>query len=275
MCRLFGFRSNVPAPVHRSLVAEQNSLRKQSKEHKDGWGIAYYGDEAAPRVAHGLGPAHEDEEFERVSGRVSSHAVIAHVRLASVGKVELCNAHPFLHGRWAFCHNGTVRDFAQRHREAFEAEIAPHLRGHLKGETDSERCFFIFLTRLETYGGLDHPDVDAVARALAETMRLVKARTDTPEKPSSTNFLVSNGALMVATRRNRTLHFSGVSAQRDVSEVHRDGALLQQFVVASEELSSERHWHPVPEEALIGVTPDLTLRTWTLDGLAPPGQLTG
>lgn len=269
MCRLFGFRSNVAAAVHHSLVAEQNSLRKQSREHKDGWGIAYYVDEA-PRVAHGLGPAHEDPEFERVSSLVSSHAVIAHVRLASVGKVELCNAHPFTYGRWAFCHNGTVREFA-RHRAAFEAEIAPHFRGQLRGETDSERCFYLFLTRLETYGGLAQPSIDQVARALAETMRLVKARTDTAEKPSSTNFLVSDGALMVATRRHRTLHFSELCEKGTRADPPRDGERVRQFVVASEELSAERHWHPVPEEALVGVDPELTLRTWTMDGLAPPG----
>jgi len=269
VCRLFGFRSNVASPVHHSLVAEQNSLRKQSLEHKDGWGIAYYADDSTPRVAHGLGPAHEDPEFERVSGLVSSHAVIAHVRLASVGKVSRENAHPFLFDRWAFCHNGTVREFEQRHRAAFEAEIAPHLRAALRGETDSERCFFIFLTRLETYGGLSNPSLDAVARALAETMRLVKARTDTEEKPSSTNFLVSNGALMVATRRNRTLHFSALPS-KTAGAPPGDGETVRQFVVASEELSGERHWLPVPEEALIGVTAELVLRTWTLDGLASP-----
>src|SRR6266498_2774273 len=103
MCRLFGFLSNVPARVHQSLVAEKNSLRFQSTEHKDGWGIAYYLRDR-PEVAHGLGPAHSDPEFERVSGLVSSHAVIAHVRLASVGAVHLRNAHPFTFESWTFCH---------------------------------------------------------------------------------------------------------------------------------------------------------------------------
>src|SRR4051794_22785681 len=98
MCRLFGFRSNVTARVHRRLVAEKNSLRFQSNEHKDGWGIAYYQREL-PEVAHGLGPAHAGPEFERVSGLLSAHAVVAHVRLASVGAVHLRNALPFVHGQ--------------------------------------------------------------------------------------------------------------------------------------------------------------------------------
>src|SRR4051812_8379791 len=117
MCRLFGFRSNAPERVHRSLVLEQNSLRKQSEEHKDGWGIAYYEDAPMPAVAHGIGPAHQDPEFARVSGLLSSHAVLAHIRLASVGEVVLKNTHPFLFGRWAFAHNGTVREFQKFRRE--------------------------------------------------------------------------------------------------------------------------------------------------------------
>jgi glutamine amidotransferase len=256
--------------VHHSLVAEKNSLRCQSREHKDGWGIAYY-DQAAPQVAHGIGAAHADPEFERVSNLVSSHAVIAHVRLASVGVVHLRNAHPFLFERWAFCHNGTVRNF-DAHRAAFEAEMAPRFRSLLRGDTDSERCFYLFLTRLETYGGLVSPGIDAVARSLAEVMQLVKARTDVPDKPSSTNFLVTDGELMVATRRNRSLFLSELHGRQPPGHpAPKDGDRLSQFVVSSEELSAENHWHEVPEETLLGVTPDLTLRTWTMDGLTPRG----
>src|SRR5690349_5110473 len=105
MCRLFGFLSSVPERVHASLVSEKNSLLAQSREHKDGWGIASYDGSLVPAVAHGLGAAHSDPEFERVSSLVSSHAVLAHVRLASVGGIHLNNAHPFVYERWAFAHN--------------------------------------------------------------------------------------------------------------------------------------------------------------------------
>src|SRR5207248_8746356 len=136
MCRLFGFRSNSPAKVHRCLVAEKQSLRFLSNEHKDGWGIAYY-DREKPEVAHGLGPAHSDPEFERVSNLLSSHAVVAHVPLASVGAVHHRNAHPFVHGEWTFCHNGTVREFVKIQPEV-EALIDPKFTPLIKGETDSE-----------------------------------------------------------------------------------------------------------------------------------------
>src|SRR5579871_3027646 len=148
MCRLHGSRSHVPSPVHAHLVQEKNSLRAQSHEHKDGWGIAHYGDAGTPSVVHGLSPAHSDPEFERVCGLLASRAIVAHVRLASIGPVQPRNAHPFTLGAWTFAHNGTVRDYAQ-HQAALEAEIHPRFRALIRGETDSERCFYLFLTYLE------------------------------------------------------------------------------------------------------------------------------
>jgi len=250
MCRLFGFRSNQPARVHRSLVAEKNSLLQQSREHKDGWGIAYYAGRTAPEVAHGLGAAHADPDFERVSGLVSSHAVLAHVRLKSVGEVAMRNAHPFLRGRWAFAHNGTVRDFEQ-HQGEMEALIAPELLEELKGETDSERCFLLFLTHLQGRSG-----IDAVADALRKTMDAVSRVTDRPDdqKPTSMNFMVTDGELLVATRWRRTLFFTP-SAE--------EGATVPQLVIASEELSAEHHWREVAEGELIGVDGGMAFRRWT------------
>ncbi|WIG97854.1 class II glutamine amidotransferase [Myxococcus sp. SDU36] len=270
MCRLFGFRSAIPAAVHPSLVTEKNSLLIQSREHKDGWGIAAYGAEPAPVVAHGVGPAHCDPDFERVSSRVSSHTVVAHVRLASVGAVELRNAHPFLHGRWAFVHNGTVKEFAQ-HRAAVEALICPSLRANIQGTTDSERCFYLFLTRLAARHPIDRQvPVEAVARALAETMSLVAAITDVAgqEGRSAMNFLVSDGELMVASRRNRTLFVSTGPARDDVSTLPAPGTKLEQLVVASESLCGGPYWAPVAEEDVIGVDANLVFHHWRVPELA-------
>ena len=273
MCRLFGFRSNVPAAVHRSLVTEKNSLLEQSREHKDGWGIASYGEAPLPQVAHGLGAAHADPDFERVSSLVASRTVVAHVRLASVGSVELHNAHPFLYGRWSFVHNGTVKRFAQ-HQQALEARIRPDLRALMRGATDSERCFYLFLTLLAELRPLHAPArIDEVARALAQTMRLVSAVTDIPgetrpQERTSMNFLATDGDVMVATRRHRSLYFSE-SARRAANEPPRPGTQLSQLIIASERLCGEDHWHEVPEDQVIGVCTDLVLHRWTLQELAP------
>ncbi|ADO72507.1 class II glutamine amidotransferase [Stigmatella aurantiaca] len=266
MCRLFGFRSTVPTAVHPSLVTEKNSLVIQSREHKDGWGIAAYGAEALPRVAHGVGAAHSDPDFHRVSSLVSSHTVVAHVRLASVGAVEMRNSHPFLHGRWSFVHNGTVQDFPE-HQKAIESLIHPDLRVNIRGTTDSERCLYLFLTRLSARSSEEAPArVGDVARALAETMQLVAGITDKPgRKRSAMNFLVTDGQVMVATRRHRSLFISDGRRSACGGTSLRSGTRLEQLIIASEALCGDQTgWDEVAEEEIIGVDGQLVLNRWSV-----------
>ncbi len=255
MCRLYGFRSSAHEQVHAPLVAERNSLRRQSIEHPDGWGIAAYTEGPLPELAHGLGPAHLDPEFERVSGLLQARAVMAHIRLASVGAVDEKNAHPFVYGRWTFCHNGTVNDFESA-RPALEQEIAPRFRKRLRGTTDSERCFGMFLTRLFAKVKEDaHPAVETVAWALADTMSTVARIADVPGKPpSALNFLASDGELMVATRRGRTLWMSSEAApNQPLHDWPGAAQRLYAFQVASEELGGPDVWLEVPSEGVVGV----------------------
>src|SRR5215510_13114829 len=144
MCRLFGFRSVIPSQVHRSLLAAENALGKQSNEHPDGWGVAFYVD-GAPHITRSPETALGDALFHRLSGVVSSETVLAHVRKATQGPKTVLNCHPFQYGRWVFAHNGDIPAFESR-REALFAQIAPELSRFILGETDSELVFFLFLT---------------------------------------------------------------------------------------------------------------------------------
>ena len=92
MCRLFGFRSVIPSQMHRSLIAADNALGRQSERHPDGWGVAYYVD-GAPHVTRSPAHALGDALFHRVSGVVSSETVLAHVRKATQGALELMGLH--------------------------------------------------------------------------------------------------------------------------------------------------------------------------------------
>ena len=261
MCRLFGFRSALSERVHDALVLERNSLRRQSLEHPDGWGIASWQESGLPEVVRGLGAAHLDPEFERVSSAVQARTVLAHLRLASVGPVKLDNAHPFTHGRWAFAHNGTLHAF-DRHRAAIEALIAPPYL-NFRGETDSERCFALFLTRLDSRvapGGT--ATLGDVQWALATVMDEVARITDVDVgngKRSAMNFLVTDGDLLAATRRDRTLFFAAESAEGvPVRERPPTGTRLFALEVASEELQGPDVWHEVPQDGVIGIDRDLT-----------------
>ena len=225
-----------------------------------------------PVIARGLGAAHSAPEFERVSSLLTARAVIAHVRLASVGKVGLPNAHPFSHGAWTFAHNGTLREF-DRHRAAVEACIAPQLRERLVGDTDSERCFYLFLSHL--FARLPSEDAPAplrtVASALVQTVNQVASITDVEgSPPSSMNFMVCDGKLLVATRRQRTLYASVGPRRRkaDAPGLPPNGVTVSQVMLASEELSLDSHWHPVKEDSVVGVDETLRVFSWPFAALA-------
>jgi predicted glutamine amidotransferase len=262
MCRLFGFRSSTHEGVHDALVTERNSLRRQSLEHPDGWGIASWQDGPLPEVARGLGAAHLDPEFERVSSAVRARTVLAHLRLASVGTVKLDNAHPFTFGRWGFAHNGTLHAFGQ-HRATIEALIDPRFGAIMRGDTDSERCFALFLTRLSSRANLDgSPSLRDVQWALATTLGEVARITDVEVgdgKRSAMNFLVTDGDLLAATRRDRTLFFAAEVAESVPFRARpATGTPLHALEIASEELQGPDVWHEVPPDGVIGIDRDLT-----------------
>lgn len=241
MCRLFGQHAHPGFDLSAPLCSAENALRFQSHAHPHGWGIGWY-EGRDPVIRRGLLPAHADEAFVDAARAARATIVVAHVRDASIGPVCAENTHPFHHGRWMFAHNGTVARYKRspRVREAILAEIDHDLRAAVRGETDSERCFLVFLSRLRARVRLDAATLLDVRRAFAETTETV-ARIADPraEKPSTLNFLVSDGRLLAASRRGKPLHHA------------RDAGPRHLFVLASERIGAAA-WEEVPEAGFVG-----------------------
>lgn len=241
MCRLFG--QHAPPDLDRceALCSGHNALRFQSHRHPHGWGVGWYRG-ARVEVRRGLLPAHADQAFVEAARAARSRVVVAHVRDASVGPVAEENTHPFVFGRWLFAHNGTVARWRRSAgvRAAVEAEIDRPLRAALRGETDSERCFLVFLSRLSARCRLDRATLADVRAALAATTATVARLADAgAERPSSLNFLVSDGRVLAACRRGRDLHLAA-----GLGPEHA-------FVVASEPIGQVA-WRVVPEGGFVG-----------------------
>lgn len=249
MCRLFGQHAHPGFDSAEPLCTAENALRFQSHRHPHGWGIGWY-QGGEPRVRRGTLPAHSDQAFLEAGREVRSPVVLAHVRDASVGPIRHQNTHPFQHGPWLFAHNGTVARFKDSAdvRAALAAEIDPDLRARILGDTDSERCFYLFLTRLRALGGLAAPGLEQVRRALGETTATVRAIADAVAvpRPTSLTLLVSDGRLLAACRLGRTLHLTA------------EARPLHAFVVASERIGRHR-WAEVPEGGFVGTEDGATL----------------
>jgi predicted glutamine amidotransferase len=242
MCRLFGQHAHPGFDVCEPLCSAENALRFQSHRHPHGWGIGWYVD-GSPHVRRGILPAHADDSFVAAGQEIRSAVVLAHVREASVGPVLPENTHPFLFDRWLFAHNGTVARFRDvpAVREAIEREIDPDLRREIRGDTDSERVFYLFLTRLRAGVAPRDADLPAVRRALAGTTEVVLriAEAEPSPKPTSLNLVVSDGRLLAACRHGRTLHVTSAAGPRPV------------FAVASEPIGPGP-WEELQEGGFVG-----------------------
>ncbi|MBI4821932.1 MAG: class II glutamine amidotransferase [Deltaproteobacteria bacterium] len=280
MCRLFGFRSVIPSQVHRSLVAAENALGSQSARHPDGWGVAYYVDDA-PHVMKSPTLALGDHLFHHLSGVVSSESVVAHVRRATVGGSSILNTHPFQHGRWVFAHNGEISDF-ERCRARLTREVAPRLRRFILGETDSEVIFFLFLTVLSGYGPLaSRLSAEEVQAALATAVVWVRSLCDDgASKPSLLNLLVTNGATMVAVREGKELFWSTHKVRcsdRDrcahlspECEAPTETGFVNHLIVSSEPLQGENVWNEMFDGEIVGVDSRMRItRTKVADAARP------
>jgi glutamine amidotransferase len=241
MCRLFGQLADLHRSAAEPLCSAENALRTQSHLHPHGWGIAWYG-ARGPRIRRGVMAAHADDDFVRAGRRARSRIVIAHVRDASVGRVARENTHPFLEGHWVFAHNGTVARYKRSGvvRAALLAAISPARRLRLRGETDSERCFQLFLSRLDQRTGRGRPSIADVRTALSETVALVCAIADRGEHRSTLNFLVSDGRMLCACRHGKPLQVSASAGDGHV------------FAVASEPIG-RAGWEVVPEGGFVGI----------------------
>jgi len=255
MCRLFGQHAHPGFDRCEPLCSAENALRFQSHRHPHGWGIGWYA-RGRVHLRRGTLAAHSDAAFLEAAQAARSRIVVAHVRDASVGPVAEVNTHPFSWQRWLFAHNGTVARWrtVRRVREAIEAEIDPALRRLVRGDTDSERCFYLFLTLLPERARSGQATVAEVRRALADTTRLVQRIADRQGgKPSSLNFLVSDGRILAACRRGRTLHVAADAGPRHA------------LVVASEPIGAAA-WQEVPEGGFVATEDGLVLQRRALLG---------
>ena len=272
MCRLYGFRANEPTRLECSLVRAQNALMAQSMgdreglTHGHGWGVAEHPD-GVPFVEKQAWAAYHGEHFKKTAARVYSRAVIAHVRRATVGAPSLENTHPFVHGRWLFAHNGTVRGFDEI-RDRLLPELDELHRTEIHGTTDSEHVFRYLLTLWER-----HPE-----RPLIETLRdgleqvIAWAGDVGPLEGVSLNVLWTDGEQMVGARLNRSLWY----LERDglmrcpicgETHVHHDPKQPYRAVEIASEPITDEPWREVPNGTVFGVDPDYSLH------IAPLGPL--
>jgi len=139
-----------PIALPDILGGSLDAFTALSRDHKDGWGIAYSnGSGGLTRCRESL-PAWSSPLYARLVGETRSDAALLHLRKASPGlRVGEDNTHPFVFEQLAFGHNGRATLV-----DAVESLIDDDLRGQLGGQTDSERYLLAVISAARRTGDI-------------------------------------------------------------------------------------------------------------------------
>jgi predicted glutamine amidotransferase len=235
-------------PEHSLIVQSMHSTLGAEATNGDGFGLGWYGDRPTPGVFRSTEPAWNDRNLQELSGHISSHCVLAHIRASTGTPVQETNCHPFRRGSWLWMHNGLIHGFHSYKRE-LAMTVDPSLFADIEGSTDSEMFFYLALTF-----GLESDPIGAVSRAVGHIEDV--GRRNGERFPLQMTVATTDGESLYAFRyssesRSRSLfHSADVSTLR---EQYPDNPLLAELsdearLVVSEPLGSlQGAWREVPE----------------------------
>jgi len=246
MCQLLGMNCATPTDVTFSFTGF--ALRGGSTDHHgDGFGIAFFEDKAC-RLLIDNQPAATSPIAELIkSYPIKSKNVIAHIRKATQGQVQLENCHPFMRelwGRhWIFAHNGDL------------LEYDPFLSGVYQpvGTTDSERAFCAILQALRKRFPGSQPPLPELFNALEEITR-------DGSRHGVFNYLLSNGQALFAHCSTNlyyivrqwpfsTARLIDCDVEVDFSQTNHAGDRVS--VIATQPLTKNEEWTRLVEGELV------------------------
>jgi predicted glutamine amidotransferase len=265
MARLFGFVGNRADLGARVLELESKALNVVAKGSTLGWGIGFY---QAGEVLLRRRPIDERPEID-VAGfakDLRADVLIGHVRAATVGNLRTENTHPFRYRQWLFAHTGTV-DGHGTLRERVSESLPEFLRRNLRGDTDSELLFHLFLSFLHDAGtlGVGPVDPSATRAAIRSTLSLIeRLRAEQGTADHGMNMLVTDGEHMVAVHHSATMGYRVIKGRADLERLLGDDTLRRiripdmascHFCLIASDFDEEpRGWTMVPLHAMVTVT---------------------
>lgn len=270
MARLFGIIGNRPDLAARVLAFEAEALRARSKGAPLGWGLGFYqGGEVLMRRR----PIDERREIDvaKLAADVRADLVVGHVRHATVGALRTENTHPFRYRQWLFAQTGTIVEFDQV-RERLVASVPDFLRSGIRGDTDAEVVFHVFLSFLHDAGRLDDGLVEPslIREALRSSLAVIDGMTaEVGSEAVKLNLMVSNSDQLVAVHRSPSaMSVRVLSGKADADAVIGEDPQLRRkipelarmhFTLAASDFDDalpNGRWKAVPDCAIVTMSRD-------------------
>lgn len=159
MCRLVAYAG--PARSIASVMLEgTHSLEHQSYQptmmedallNADGHGVAWYAEGLeGPARYRNTHPIWGDPNMSAMGEHIRSTHLVGYVRSATPGiGMGLLNTQPFVHGKFAFTHNGYLKNFRDGTMRRIRQSLGKTAYEAIAGTSDSEHLFGLFIDGLD------------------------------------------------------------------------------------------------------------------------------
>lgn len=149
-----------------------------------------------------FGPDGVKPPLDELWAGTSADALLLHAQKLPLGLSLEENTQPFRYRHWLFALEGSPSFGAARSR--LMALLPEFLQRQIRGDTDSELAFAVFLKLLRDTGRTDQVQLEPaeIAELLAKTVRAIDglAREAGSTQRMGLNLLTSNGRMLLATR---------------------------------------------------------------------------
>lgn len=268
MARLIGFIANRPDLCNRFAEYEREAFAARRKlDEQWGWGVGFF---QSGEVLLKRRPLDERAELhlDQMIADVRSDILVAHVRRATIGSLRTDNTHPFRYRHWLFADTGTVDGFGEV-RGKLHDTLPEFLQRSLRGDTDSELLFHLFLSFLHDAGKLDHPvvAVDDVFPALKSSLSLLdRIGREGGLHGSKLNILLATPDYLIAAHRGAPMAYRVLRGREDFEPLYADegtGRMRMpdlepcRLSVVASDFEGDRlppDWTPVPPGAMVAFT---------------------
>ncbi|KFA62176.1 hypothetical protein S40285_01659 [Stachybotrys chlorohalonatus IBT 40285] len=299
MCRFLVYKGSDEILLSKLILDPTHSILKQSfdsrlrldtrrgQNNADGFGIGFYTDPKlgdAPCLFTSTIPAWNCTNLHRIASKTASRLIFGHVRATTEGSLSEDNCHPFTHGSLMWMHNGGLGGWKHIKRRLGE-RLADKWYLGVKGGTDSEWAFALFLDTLERLG--HDPSAcpktgfgpTVLRKAVEHTIAQINEMTDSipqsilqnedVDTRSLLNFAVTDGHSVICTRyissskdEAASLYYSSgtqwatkTAAPDDRQyQMERKDKGADIVLVASEPLTFEReNWVNVPTNSILTI----------------------
>ncbi len=215
MARLLGFTGNRPDLGARAIALEARSLEiRRPAEESSSWGLGFY---QGGEVLLKRRPFDDrgSINFAEVTKEIRADVLVGHIRAATVGALKTENTHPFRYRQWLFAMTGTVPSF-ETLRPRLRDSLPQFLARDVRGDTDAELVFHLFLSFLHDAGVLDRPEVSAerARTAIRSAISLVDSLCEEEgAKPTALNIVIACGDYVLGVHTGRAMAYELVEGR--------------------------------------------------------------